>query len=102
MLPILLVVLTVYSLIITAIAVRRPTIEKTVYKEIEVVKKAMCECGHVSSMHKDNTRCQQETFYLDGVLCKQSFRCRCRKYVGPVPMTQYFDDQLELTTTPLK
>jgi hypothetical protein len=78
-------------------------IEKVVTKEIEVVKKAMCECGHVSSTHKTNTgTCQALTFFTDEgrVKLSRSIECPCQKYTGPLPLTEYFDDQMrELEST---
>ena len=69
---------------------------KIEYKEIEVVKKAMCECDHVSSAHKAGTGpCQTLTFFTDGgkVKTNKAIECPCTKYTGPIPLTQYFDDQ---------
>lgn len=71
--------------------------KKIEYKEIEVVKKAMCECEHVSSFHKGNTgTCQALTFYTDEgrVKLSRSIECPCTKYTGPVPLSEYFDDKL--------
>ena len=66
-------------------------IEKVVYQEIEVVKRAVCECGHESSKH-NGRGCQQQMFKLDGQLTKNSYVCFCTKYVGPEPLSEYFDD----------
>jgi len=77
-------------------------IVKTQYKEIEVVKKAICECDHESSKH-NNSGCQQQMFTLDGNTTTKSYKCFCTKYVGPIPMTQYFDDQMrELESVKIK
>lgn len=71
---------------------------KVEYKEIEVIKKAMCECGHPSSMHMPENPgnpneggCQQEFFELQGKKTKDSFKCFCIKYVGPEPILDWFD-----------
>lgn len=73
---------------------------QTEFKEIEVIKKAMCECGHPSSMHLDanpddpnDGGCQQEFFELQGKKTTKSFKCFCVKYVGPEPFVDYFDAQ---------
>lgn len=66
---------------------------KTEYKEIEVIKRAICECSHESSKH-DNKGCRQQMFKLDGHSVNKSYECYCVKYVGPTPMSEYFDDAL--------
>jgi hypothetical protein len=70
-----------------------PTV-KVEYKEIEVVRKAMCECDHPSSMHTDTGGCQQEMFKLDGHTVKKSYKCFCQRYVGPEPIIDMFDQQM--------
>lgn len=85
-------------------------VEKIEYREIEVVKKAMCECGHPSSMHieanPDNPNeggCQQEFFELQGKKTTNSFKCFCVKYVGPEPYGDVFNSlNYELETTKLR
>jgi hypothetical protein len=83
---------------------------QTQFKEIEVIKKAMCECGHPSSMHlAENTSspidggCQQEFFELQGKKTTSSFKCFCVKYVGPEPLLDYFDARVrQLETQKIK
>lgn len=81
--------------------VNRP--DRPVYKEIEVIKKAMCECEHPSSVHNERGRCRQEMFMLDGIQTSKSYQCFCAKYTGPTPLSEYFDDQArELETKRFK
>jgi hypothetical protein len=71
---------------------------KTEVKEIEVIKRAVCECEHISSNHKNGTgSCQALTFYTDEgkVKLSRSIECPCTKYTGPVPLSEYFDDQIK-------
>lgn len=75
-------------------------VTKTEYKEIEVVKRAICECDHASSFHDKTGKCRKQMFKLDGQITKTSYECDCRKYTGPVPLTMVFDDQMrELEST---
>lgn len=69
-----------------------------VIKEVEVVKRAMCECNHPSSMHEpynaekpNDGGCQQEFFELNGKKSTESFKCFCVRYIGPEPYFGYFD-----------
>lgn len=75
-------------------------VEKEKVKEIEVVKKAICECDHASSFHDKTGKCRKQMFRLDGQVTKTAYECDCRKYTGPIPLTQVYDEQYrELETT---
>lgn len=65
----------------------------TEIKEIEVVRKAMCECGHVSSYH-DDKGCRQHVFVIDGTELNKSVECYCKRYVGPLPIQEIFDEKM--------
>lgn len=96
----------IVSLLVNAYTMYVPEAKtKVVYKEIEVVKRAVCECSHVSSMHKlDGTgSCGSDTFYIDGLKINKSIKCPCRRYTGPLPVVDYFDDQMrQIESTPFK
>lgn len=66
-------------------------------KEIERVK-AICDCDHPMSMHTDEKGCTQQLFRLDGQITNKSYTCYCKRYIGPLPLTQYFDDQIKELT----
>lgn len=63
-------------------------------KAIEAPK-AICDCEHPLSMHDTIDGCAAKLIRVQGQLMKNSYTCPCKKYIGPVPMTQYFDDQLK-------
>lgn len=64
-------------------------------KEIEVVKKAVCECSHESSKHTEREGCREVLFKtVDGVETNKSFYCRCARYTGPLPLPAYYAPDL--------
>ena len=62
-----------------------------IVKEIEVIKKATCECSHVSSMHNDEHGCMEILFKTaDGIETNKTFRCKCERYTGPQPLPAFY------------
>lgn len=67
-------------------------------KALAAPVKAVCDCEHPLSMHDDQEGCAAKLIRIQGQLMKNSFTCPCKKYIGPLPMTEYFDDQLKELT----
>jgi hypothetical protein len=63
--------------------------------ESDPTPKPVCGCKHDLAFHGPDG-CEQYMILIDGRVMQKSYKCRCQKYTGPVPLTQYFDDQLSL------